>query len=345
MSDRESTRVLVVHNARTSFVMDDLEILSRGFTVTEWFVRSRFRLHFILLYRRLRASDLLFCWFASWHSLFPILIARAMNLPVVVVTGGYDTANVPGARYGSQRGGLRKHLTNIILRRADLLITNSHAACEEVCRIRGIVRKKVHVIYHGVHPFPFTPPELKERIALTVGGVWRENLLRKGLLPFVLAAKFLPDWRFVLVGKWHDDSIETLKAEAAENVEFLGFVDEEQLASNFARASVYVQASLHEGFGLSVAEAMTAGCWPVVSTAGSLPEVVGKYGSLMEVDDPRVLAHAIQEAHGRSEAQRRDARQWILDQFPSERRVHAIVNIVEEATAQPDDSILRNITM
>src|SRR5207249_5213140 len=120
--------------------------------------------------------------------------------------------------------------------------------------------------------------ERRTRMALTVGNVWRENLLRKGLLPFVQASRFLPDVRFVLAGAWKDNSIEELRKAAGPNVEFLGFVPDERLAELYEQASVYVQASLHEGFGMSLAEAMAAGCVPVASRCGALPEVVGDAG-------------------------------------------------------------------
>ena len=46
------------------------------------------------------------------------------------------------------------------------------------------------------------------------------------------------------------------------------FCLESELTTLYAEDSVYVQPSLHEGFGLSVAEAMSAGCVPVVTSAG-----------------------------------------------------------------------------
>ena len=90
------------------------------------------------------------------------------------------------------------------------------------------------------------------------------------------AAAELPDVRFVFVGKWHDDAIEVLRELAGDNVEFTGWVSDEELHDLYRRASVYVQASRHEGFGLAVAEAMLAGCVPVVMNVTAMPEVVGR---------------------------------------------------------------------
>ncbi len=108
---------------------------------------------------------------------------------------------------------------------------------------------------------------------LTVGNVDRPNLQRKGLEPFVRAAALLPGRRFVVVGAWLDDAIEQLRAIAPPNVTFTGRLSDAQVQDQLRRAAVYVQASLHEGFGMSLAEAMAAGCVPVVTRAG--PMVAG----------------------------------------------------------------------
>lgn len=73
-----------------------------------------------------------------------------------------------------------------------------------------------------------------------------------------------------------DDSIDYLKSIATPNVEFTGFVAEDELIKWYQKAKVYNQPSWHEGFGISVAEAILCECIPVVSDCGALPEVVNR---------------------------------------------------------------------
>src|SRR5215204_3910830 len=109
---------------------------------------------------------------------------------------------------------------------------------------------QISALYHGVPDrIGSLPPATRERIVLTVGNVNHSNLQRKGHEPFVRAAALLPDVRFVLVGDWQDDAIEHLRSIATGNVSFTGRVAGETLLNHYRNASVYVQASLHEGFG------------------------------------------------------------------------------------------------
>jgi glycosyltransferase involved in cell wall biosynthesis len=326
-------RILFVHNQLTRFVQVDRDLLAERFALTERHETSLRRLRPLQILRAVRGHDLVFAWFASWHSLLPVLAARRLGVPSVVVVGGYDTACVPEANYGSQRGGVRKVVSRAVIRRATHLVTNSEAAKREAVHNAGADPVRVSVIYHGVEPVPFGPPDGRERLVLTVGNVWRENLLRKGLLPFVRAAAHLPDVRFVHVGRWCDDGIDELRRVASPNVEFLGFLPDDQLFRLYARAAVYVQASLHEGFGLSVAEAMSAGCVPVVTRAGSLPEVAGGTGVFAESAEPHDLAGAIRQALARGAEVGHEARARVLAMFPMERRRAALHEVVRTFAA------------
>ena len=80
--------------------------------------------------------------------------------------------------------------------------------------------------------------------------------------------------------------------------------------------SVYVQASRHEGFGLAVAEAMLAGCVPVVMNVTAMPEVVGDAGVLIDSQDPEAVAAAVRRALELGPDAGRRARERILDRVP-----------------------------
>jgi glycosyltransferase involved in cell wall biosynthesis len=320
-------RVLFVHNGHERFVLDDMALLRQTCRVTDWYQPRR---HFspFRLYRLVRSHDLVFSWFASWHSLAPVWLARRMGKPAITVVGGYDTAAVPEAEYGSQRGGIRRLVGRAVMRRSSCLIAISCAARAEAIANAGAAPNKLTVIYPGIEPVQAAANE-REPIVLTVGGIWRENLLRKGLLPFVQAASYLPNVRFVHAGAWNDDSIDALRRAAGLNVEFRGFVTQDELATLYARASVYVQASLHEGFGLSVAEAMSAGCIPVVAARGALPEVVGDCGVYVNSTGPQAVAAGISKALSAPASARTAARNRVLTEFSVTRRNQALVSLLQ----------------
>lgn len=319
-------RILFVHNGHERFVLNDLAILQGTYSVTDWYQPTRYYNPWHLL-QLVRSHDLVFNWFASWHSFAPTLLARRLGKPTITVIGGYDTACVPEANYGSQRGGMRRIISRLVICASDQLIAFSNAARHEAINNAGAQPQKILSIHLGVTPLPFgsSPRAL---IALTVGGVWRENLLRKGLLPFVQASAHLPEVKFLLVGRWYDDSIAILRNHAGPNVELRGFVNDADLAVLYGQAAVYVQASLHEGFGLSVAEAMSAGCIPVVTRCGSLPEVVGAHGIFVKSNDPAEIASGIRQALARDDRQRFAIRSHVLETFAPERRIEQMLELV-----------------
>src|SRR5687768_10871858 len=169
-------RILFVHNGRERFVLDDMAMLRRSFELTDWYQPSR---HFnpLRLHRQVREHDLVFCWFASWHALAPVLLARRLGKPSVVVVGGYDTACVPEAGYGAQRGGLRRVVARNIMSSATHLLAFSEAARHEAIDYVGADPHKTTTAYLAVEPLPPGPLNGRAPIALTVGNVWRENLL------------------------------------------------------------------------------------------------------------------------------------------------------------------------
>jgi glycosyltransferase involved in cell wall biosynthesis len=194
----------------------------------------------------------------------------------------------------------------------------------------AVSSEQISAFYHGV---PDRVGSLAQsprgRTVLTVGNVNRSNLQRKGHEPFVRTAALLPDVNFVLVGDWQDDAIDYLRKIATTNVTFTGRVESASLLNHYRSASVYVQASLHEGFGMSVAEAMLAGCVPVSTNAGALSEVTGDYGVRLASTDPAEIANAVEKALNTSDATRTEIRARILENFSLTRRNDQLQNLIE----------------
>jgi glycosyltransferase involved in cell wall biosynthesis len=325
-------RLLYVHSRKASFVAIDRDILAERFEIEDLYQPGRVP-NPLAVIRGVLKADLVFGWFASWHTFLPITLAWLLRKPSVMVIGGFDTASMPDIGYGHQRGGLRRHASRWIFRRATRLITNSSYSLSEIERNRPIPPERVTVVHHGVpDPFQQEPGE-KERSALTVGAIDRSTLVQKGQLPFVQAASELPDVRFVFAGKWLDDAVDELRAVAPSNVELTGWLSDDELHAAYRRAAVYVQASRHEGFGLAVAEAMLAGCVPVVMNVTAMPEVVGDAGVIIESQEPAAVADGIRRALAMAPDAAARARARILTTFPMESRRDGILRVVDEALA------------
>ena len=54
-----------------------------------------------------------------------------------------------------------------------------------------------------------------------------------------------------------------------------------KLVNYMQRAKYYLQLSAHEGFGISMAEAMSCGCIPIGFDRGAIPEVISTYGKVV----------------------------------------------------------------
>jgi len=81
----------------------------------------------------------------------------------------------------------------------------------------------------------------------------------------------------------------------SDNVDFLGFVSDQELADLYRKCKLYVFPSLYEGFGLPLIEAQYCGAPVVCAEAGSLPEIGAE--SVVRFDPYSVdsIAHTISQ--------------------------------------------------
>jgi len=300
--------VAFVMPCAASFVRCDLEILSRHFNVqlvdfspqgsssfAAKCVRAVSQIHHLVV--AVAKCDLTFVWFASYPAFLSMVLSRLFWKPCVVIPAGYSVANVPEINYGLLTNRFLAPFVRYILRHAALLLADSEANLEET-RL-ACPSARVELIYHGIDIGRHSrkPDSRKDDIVLTVGGISPANLQRKGHEAFARASVLLPDTRFILAGRTYGPSaVDRVEAMAGPNLEIVHSPTDAELLVLYSRAKVYVQASRHEAFGLSLAEAMCAECVPVTSRYGSLPEVAGDTAYYVDPGEPADVADAIRTA-------------------------------------------------
>ncbi len=87
------------------------------------------------------------------------------------------------------------------------------------------------------------------------------------------------------------------------------FVQEGDLNALYSTCALFVFPSLHEGFGLPVAEAMACGAPAIASNTTSLPEVIGRADAMFDPSDPAGIAACMQNVL-KNPALRADLAAW-----------------------------------
>jgi len=320
-------KILFVSQGLMSFVQKDLDILRSAHEVRP--VRFRSLADVPAVFGGTIWADLTFSWFGKLHAFLAVLFSRSLGKRTVVVAGGDDAAHEPDIGYGMFTYWWKEWCPAFVFRHADLILAVSESSRRETIENAKADPTKVKTLSHGFdaqkwHRMAGVP---KEKLVLTVGRVTAETVPKKGLALFVQSARHLPDVPFVLVGPWQDEAIEGLKAMAPANVTFTGGLYGEDLVRMYSRAQVYVQASLHESFGCSLAEAMLCECVPVVTQRTALPEVVGDCGFYVQDLSPEAVAAQIDQAMTSDLGQR--ARERIVREFPLEKRRKALLEAVK----------------
>jgi glycosyltransferase involved in cell wall biosynthesis len=313
------------------FIRKDVEILASKFQV-HLFPFDRFRKDFYKLFKAVTQCDLVFNWFCGLHALTSNTFAKILRKNSVTIVGGYEVAYIKDYNYGQFVNGQNSNITIWGLKLSDLVINISKYSQEETIVNAKIPFSKVKMIYHGFSEEYFTrDPEIKKKnLVITIAKIDKISLIRKGLDIFVKSAHFLPEVDFMLVGPDLDGSVERLKNISPPNVSFTGGICGNALAKICNQAKVYVQASFHEGFGCSIAEAMLCGCIPVISNNTALPEVVGNTGIYIETRSPEDLANNIKKALLTSNRKEEDVINRIRTKFPISLRRRLILESIEK---------------
>lgn len=186
-------------------------------------------------------------------------------------------------------------------RRMDAIIAVSKESGRQLVALESVQAARIHVVPNGIEPLvPSGPPVQGPRAQSIVCAATAHP--RKGhevlLAAFARLLPKHPGMQLVLLGGGTDSA--QMKAAitrwgVAGHVRTKGFCSRQEAISILSSATVYVQPSIEEGFGVAVLEAMALGIPVVASDVGGMKETVvnGVTGLRVPPQDPARLADAI----------------------------------------------------
>ena len=196
-------------------------------------------------------------------------------------------------------------LKEMVYRKASVCIGASWAIGKYFKEI-GCKSKKIKVIPNGIDLKRFKGLEPKTHAGFLVITVARLEKV-KGIEYLIEAASRSDllgrsDILILIIGDGSQrKNLENLvkKLNLQEKVKFLGQIPNEEIPKYLAQADCFVLPSIKEGFGIAILEAMAAGL-PVIGTrVGGIMDIIEdqKTGILVEPENPRAIANAIQEIY------------------------------------------------
>jgi glycosyltransferase involved in cell wall biosynthesis len=231
------------------------------------------------------------------------LVATIHDLAPFHVAGKYDWARMFYGRVVARR----------LARRQDEIISISQNTAQDIERFFGLRQDRQNIILNGIDHRRFTPGD-SDAARAQAAQQWDLNS------PFFLYVSRLEhpaknhvrlieaftrfkqttgsNWQLALGGSdWHGAEFihaAAAKSPCANDIRFLGFVDDASLPTLYRAAGAFVYPSLYEGFGFPPIEAMACGCPVISSASGSLREVVADAADLIDPENVTSLAAALQ---------------------------------------------------
>ena len=241
------------------------------------------------------------------------MVPRLTGVPVVATV--YDAIPLAHPEWANPR---LRAVKNWLLRRsvasAAAVVAISRAGRADVIEHYRVPAERIRVVPLGVDarwfaaPSPSAIAAALARHDVTQGYLLHVGTLqpRKNVETLLRAYEALPrrvrDARqLVLVGKY-GWAAEALRARLADlsskrRVVWLDYVESDDLVALYHGAGMFVFASLAEGFGLPVLEALAAGLPVIASDLPALREVAGDAATYVEPRDAEAFAAAIEAVH------------------------------------------------
>ena len=194
------------------------------------------------------------------------------------------------------------------MKQADHVITVSSTTAQHTQEILDVESERISVVPNAVDSNfrVLSEPQVqsfRQHLGATSGSLCLLNVgsnhPRKNVSVIFAAVKLLKD-KGASVQFWKagtdftTDERKLIAMHSIENeVSYIGQPEKSTLVKIYNAADVLVAPSLHEGFGITLLEAMACGTPVVTSNVSAMPEVVGDAGVLVDPTNARHIADAV----------------------------------------------------
>ena len=189
-----------------------------------------------------------------------------------------------------------------VVRELHHIVTVSQQSQRDIVAAFGCDAHKISVIHNGVDTNLFKPLSAIATVPYRLITTASSDQPLKGLSVLLRALAQLrlrfPAVHLIVIGKLKvdgDTAKQLRELQLTDLVEFKSGISNQELAEEYAAASLAIVPSLYEGFGLPAAEAMACAVPLICSDGGALPEVVGDAARLVRAGNVDDLQSALRE--------------------------------------------------
>lgn len=151
--------ILFIHPGLWSFIACDQTILEERYQVVSFFYQPSksiisnllMQLKLILwLLIKIWKADLLFLWFADYHTFVPTFLGNMLKKKTVLLLAGYDVTYIPQIKYGAFSNPIRSFCAGYSIRNADIILPVDDSLGKMAISRVGELRGKMITIPFGL---------------------------------------------------------------------------------------------------------------------------------------------------------------------------------------------------
>jgi len=231
-----------------------------------------------------------------------------------------------------------KYVMEKACQNSEKIIAVSESTKKDIIKKLKVQNSKIKVVYEAADDKRMDRGrdrvrENKEKIILYVGQFRPHKNLPNLVDAFELVRKEISA-KLVLLGKADASCVERIdNSSEKRDIIMPGFVSNDELASWYKKADIFVFPSFYEGFGLPGLEAMQAGTAVVASKASSLPEIYKDAALYFDPFKPEEIADKIKMVLKDNKLQARLIKnsQKVLKQYSWRKTAEETLKVYKEA--------------